>query len=155
MSVPARDARLRGHDQLCGDEREPHGEGWRAHRVLLGHGFYVTAASSRPGASEAIRQIEVAGGTWLQGDRVAPDEWPNRALAPRQSESRRYGCCDSGRGPYAGTGRPDSSAPRSGARPVKPSVTPGRTVPASTAADPAASVKSWSSGRYSRVGSPF
>src|SRR5207249_11357330 len=40
------------------------------------------------------------------------------------------------RGPYCGTGSPSSSAPRSGAAPVKPSVTFGTIVPRSTAADP-------------------
>lgn len=47
-----------------------------------------------------------------------------------------------GLGPYTGSGHPLSSAPRSGADPAKPSLTPGSRAPRSIAFDPAASVKS-------------
>src|SRR5918994_4739521 len=49
----------------------------------------------------------------------------------------------SARGPNAGTVRPSSKAPRSGAAPVKPSETFGRGVPASTALHEACSVSAW------------
>src|SRR5262245_11422578 len=52
------------------------------------------------------------------------------------------------RGPKCGTGLPTSSAPRSGALPVKPSLTFGSATPRSTAAEPGFTRKSKSSALY-------
>jgi hypothetical protein len=56
-----------------------------------------------------------------------------RWMIGRQLLYRQNGCPLSHLGPYVGSGLPTSSAPKSGARPMKPSFTVGISTPASTA----------------------